>query len=148
MLLIPARVAPSPIHGLGLFTVEAVPARTPIWIFQPGFDQEFSLERWTALPALSREFLRHYCYFDLGKQALIRSGDHACFMNHSTTPNTGAHAADSTTVITVALKDLPPGTELTCDYTAFDGDVGWKFGQVPASAPLGTLPRVGAGPAG
>lgn len=41
MILIPARVAASRIHGLGLFAVEPIPRGTPVWRFVPGFDPLF-----------------------------------------------------------------------------------------------------------
>ncbi len=44
MMLIRTRVAPSTIHGMGLFTVEPAVKGTPIWRFEPGFDHDFSPE--------------------------------------------------------------------------------------------------------
>jgi len=142
MLLIPVRVGPSRIHGTGIFALTAITAGTPVWRFQTGVDRTFSAAEWHSLPAPAREFLRAYCYFDRLCGELVLNADHGRFMNHAASPNTGANPgatpegspADFTTV---ALVDLPAGTELTCDYRAFDGDVAWKLGQVANDAPLG-----------
>lgn len=138
MMLIHTQVAPSQIHGLGLFTVGPIAKGTPVWRFEPGFDHAISPEQFAALPPLAREHLRSYAYVSQADGHLIRSGDHTCFMNHSPDCNTGAPASATPPVTTVALRDLAAGEELTCDYAAFDADVAWKLGQVPSTAPLGT----------
>lgn len=132
MLQIRTRVAPSPIHGLGLFAAEAVPAGTPVWRHCEGFDHAFTPEEWAALPPPAREHLRWFGYFDARAGRIIRSGDLCCFMNHAESPNTGGDGG-----FTVALRDIAAGEELTCDYRAFDGDVAWKLGRVAVDAELG-----------
>lgn len=130
MLLISTDLAPSRIHGLGVFTRHAVAAGTPVWRFQPGFDATFGPEALHALPDPAREFLRHYAYLDAATSAYVLNADHGRFMNHSEDPNTGLGPASGDpgdVVVTVALRDLPAGTELTCDYRAFDADVAWKL---------------------
>ena len=86
MLLINTRVQPSGIHGLGLFTLEAVPAGTPVWRFLPGFDHDFSPAQFAALPPLARAHTRWFCFVNRQDGHVILSGDHACFINHSATP--------------------------------------------------------------
>ena len=58
MMLIETRVAPSSIHGMGLFAVNAVPKNTPVWTFQPGFDRDFSPEQFAALPPPAQAHVR------------------------------------------------------------------------------------------
>ncbi|MBI3879856.1 MAG: SET domain-containing protein [Verrucomicrobia bacterium] len=140
MLLIQTRVAPSTIHGLGLFTIGPVKRGTPVWRFEPGFDRDFSPEQFAALPPLAREHTRWFAFVSKADGHLIRSGDHACFMNHSPAPNTGAPVDATAPVTTVALRDLAADEELTCDYWTFDADAPWKLGQVPRAAPLGAGP--------
>ncbi len=130
MLLIPTDLAPSHIHGLGVFTRQPVAAGTEIWRFQAGFDTTFLVEDLQELPEPAREFLRHYAYLDRTTGQFVLNADHGRFMNHSATPTTGidpriGNAAGDP--VTVALADLPAGTELTCDYRSFDGDVAWKL---------------------
>jgi hypothetical protein len=134
MMLIRTRVAPSAIHGLGLFTVEPVPRGTPVWRFQPGYDFAITPEQFAALPAPAREHTRWFGHLDRATGNYLRSGDHACFMNHSSAPNTGAPADATAPVTTIALRDLAAGEELTCDYRAFDADVAWKLGAAAHQA--------------
>lgn len=137
MMLIPTQVKPSPIHGLGLFTTAPVPKGTPIWRFQPGFDHIFSPQQFAALPLIAQKHTRWFCFVSKADGHVILSGDHACFINHSDPPNTGApdHATDPVT--TIALRDLKEGEEITCNYRAYDADTAWKLGLVPQDAPLG-----------
>lgn len=140
MMLIETQVRPSGIHGMGLFTVKFVPRGQPIWRFEPGFDQDFSPARVAALPPLTRDHLRWYSFVSQINGHFIRSGDHACFINHSATPNTGAPPDAQPPVVTVARRDLAAGEEITCNYFDFDADVFWKLGLVSGDAPVGAKP--------
>jgi SET domain-containing protein len=137
MMLIETRVAPSGIHGLGLFAVQFVPRGTPVWKFQPGFDHDFSPAQFAALPPLARQHTRWFCFVSQLDGHIILSGDHACFINHSLAPNTGAAKAVGLPVVTVALRDIAAGEEITCNYFDYDADTAWKLGLVPKDAPLG-----------
>ena len=137
MMLIRTRVAPSTIHGMGLFTVEPVARGTPIWRFEPGFDHDFSPEQFAALPPLAREHTRWFCFVSKVGGHVILSGDHACFINHSPTNNTGTPPNPQPPITTVALRDLAADEEITCDYWAYDADTSWKLDLVPRAAPLG-----------
>ena len=137
MMLIETRVAPSPIHGLGLFTAKAVPRNTPIWKFQPGFDQDFSPEQFAALPPPAQAHARWFSFISQTDGHAILSGDHACFMNHSASPNTGAPADAGPAVVTVALRDIAAGEEITCNYFDFDADAPGKLGLAPQDALCG-----------
>jgi len=141
MMLVATRVAPSAIHGNGLFAIHPILKGTPLYRFQSGLDQALSPEAWMALPEPARGFVRHFTYFDRPSNRMILSGDDARFMNHAETPNTGVPCGtpikSGEPVITVALRDIAAGEELTCNYLDFDGDVAWKLGQVRPDAPLG-----------
>jgi SET domain-containing protein len=130
MLLIPTRVAPSRIHGQGLFAVSAIPRHTPVWKFQPAFDRTFSPEAFAALPDPAQRHLRWFAYLDPQNHHWVLSGDHACFMNHAAQPNTGTlvDANSTVPVVTVALRDIAAGEELTCNYFAFDAEAKKKVG--------------------
>lgn len=128
MMLIRTRVAPSTIHGMGLFTQEPVLKGTPVWRFEPGFDRDFSPEQFATLPVLAREHTRWFSYVSQADGHRILSGDHSCFMNHAAAPNTGAPADSQPPIITVALRDLAAGEEITCDYFAFDAEAAQKLG--------------------
>jgi uncharacterized protein len=133
MLLIETRVAPSRIHGLGLFAVKFIPRGTPVWKFQPGFDREFSSAEFTALPPEAQRHLRWFAFLDSNSAHWNLSGDHACFMNHSPEPNTGAPPRGNLPVITMALRDIAAGEEITCDYFAFDAEAAAKLASSTAN---------------
>lgn len=120
MMLIPVRIDRSPVHGMGLFAAAAVPRGTPVWRFEPGFDREFSMADFDRLPLQARTHLRHYGYLDGSSATWVLGGDLSIFMNHSPAPNTGAPEVAGAAAMTVALRDLEAGEELTCDYRAFD----------------------------
>ena len=130
-MLIRTRVAPSSIHGLGLFAAEPVAAGQPIWRFENGFDQAFEPAARDALPSVAREHLRWFAFARREDDRVVLSGDHACFMNHAPSPNTGVPPGASNVATTVALRDIAAGEELTCDYYAFDADAGRKLGVSP-----------------
>ena len=140
MMLIRTRVAPSAIHGMGLFATEAVPKGTPIWRFLAGFDHVFPPADFRVLPPLARQHTRWFCFVSKVDGHVILSGDHACFINHSPDPNTGAPHDALPPVTTVALRDIAAGEEITCNYHAYDADTPWKLGLVPPDAPLGAAP--------
>ena len=121
MILIPVRVAPSGIHGLGLFTTQTVPQGTPVWRSIPGFDQAFTDQEVAEFPQVVQDHVRWFGWKQATTGFWILSGDHACFMNHDPLPNTGM-AMDGDGSVTVALKDLGAGEELTCDYWKFDAE--------------------------
>ncbi len=128
MLLAAVELKPSAIHGLGLFAAVAMPSGTPVWSFVPGFDLELTEEFVAALPVMARDHVHWYGWWNSGRQRWILDADHARFMNHSDTPNTGVPSgADSS--VTVALRDISPGEELTCNYHAFDGKSRSKLGS-------------------
>jgi hypothetical protein len=115
MLLIKTHVAPSSIHGNGLFASEDVPIGKEIWRFLPPFDLTVSEEALTDLPAAVREHLDLYAYRsrDLGG-ALVLPGDNAKFLNHCSAPNTVERRFAS-----FASRPIAIGDEITCDYGAF-----------------------------
>ena len=127
MMLIPTRVRPSLIHGMGLFAVEKICQGTPVWKFQPGFDREFVLDQVSQLPEAAQRHLRWYGYVSKTTGNVILNGDLTCFMNHSEFPNTGVPGSSPDESVTRALQDIQSGEELTCNYLAFDADVLWKL---------------------
>lgn len=129
MLLIQTRVAPSDIHGLGLFAIEPVPVGTPVWRFQAGFDRELAPDEVAGWPEPARRHARSYGFINRVDRRVTLDGDHACFMNHAAMPNTGAPAGAQHPITTVALRDIAAGEEITCDYYAFDADAAWKLAQ-------------------
>ena len=127
MILVRTRVAPSAIHGMGLFAVDAIPIGTPIWRFEPGFDREFSAAQFAALPPEAQTHLRWFAFVNNATGGRVLSGDHACFMNHSPDPNTGTPTGAILPIVTIARRDIAAGEELTCNYWDFDAEAGLKL---------------------
>jgi len=121
MLLVPVRVGPSAIHGLGVFTTEPIAAGTVVWRFTPGFDLELDPRRVDEQPPLLRGVLLHYGYIDPRRQRYILCCDDARFLNHSECPNLGPRFDADPWGIDVALGSIAAGEELTLDYQAVEG---------------------------
>src|SRR3546814_18826761 len=84
MLLVKTYVAPSRIHGLGLFAAERIPRGARIWEFNPVMDRFVSREEFESLPPAAREFLRVYAYpWPKGGDTLLFSADNGHFSNRS-----------------------------------------------------------------
>lgn len=128
MLLVPVRVGPSAIEGNGVIALASIPAGTPFWRYQAGFDRAFSPAEFEALPVQAQAHLRHFAWVRRDDGHWILSGDLACFMNHSATPNTGVPPGADDPGLTVTLRPIEAGEELTCDYFAFDAEVRSKLG--------------------
>lgn len=115
MLLVKTYVAPSAIHGNGLFAAQDIPPGCEIWRFFPPFDLVVSEDALAQLPAAVREHFDIYAYRsrELGG-ALVSPGDNAKFLNHSAAPNTLERAFAS-----FSARSIRVGEEITCDYGAF-----------------------------
>jgi hypothetical protein len=118
MFVIETFVAPSKIHGNGVFSREHVAAGTTIWRFDPPFDQVLLDSDVANLAQPARDYIEMYAYrcLDLDGK-LVLSGDNARFLNHSDDPNTQEQP-----FLSVARKAIAAGDEITCDYGAFCTD--------------------------
>jgi len=129
MLLVKTELRKSAIQGLGVFSVEPIPAGTIVWEFTHGIDQVFSSEfPKTLRPNQLEQFLRH-SYLDSRTKEYIFCADDGRYMNHSDSPNTvefyaGPHDRYGANI---ATYDIPEGDELTCDYFSFDLDAADKL---------------------
>jgi SET domain-containing protein len=123
VLLVKSRLAPSPIHGIGVFAGEPIRAGTEVWRFTPGFDQRFALETFAAFPPSLQDFLAAYGWRSRKSGLLCYAADNARHFNHSDEPSCRSEYRDGEDeVVTVALRDIGMGEELTDDYRAFDAE--------------------------
>ena len=128
MLMVKTRVGPSVIAGLGLFADEDIPKGTVTWRFMNGYDRLFTKAQIEALPEPARSNLRDHAYLDAASGSFVLCADNARFMNHADAPNTaGVHEAGAIEGYDVALRHIPAGEELTCDYRLFDANVDEKL---------------------
>lgn len=124
MLLIPTRLAPSKIHGIGVFAAQPIAKGAAVWRFQNGLDMEFSPDIVDGLPAHVQAFFSHYGYLDRNVQRIILCFDDARFVNHSDAPNVATDYARDPYGLDVALHDIAAGEELTMDYAGFEESAG------------------------
>ena len=122
MLFVETYVAPSEVHGMGLFAAKKIPKGTKIWEFAPDFDLVLSEEDVQRLSEPCRERVLWYAYYNAERMRYILCSDDARFMNHSNEPNTmsvgfGKKEGEGRTI---AARDISPDEELTEDYMVFE----------------------------
>ena len=127
MLLIPTRLAPSSIHGFGVFTLAPIAKGTPVWRFAKDLDMEFGPDIVDGLPEHVRTFFSHYGYLDRNVQRIILCFDDARFVNHSDTPNIATDYAQDRYGLDVALRDIAADEEITMNYEDFERSAGRGF---------------------
>lgn len=127
MLLIPTRLAPSNIHGLGVFAVAPIARGTPVWRFHEGLDMAVDTDVAASLPEHVQQFCAHYGYVDRNVKRIILCFDDARFVNHSATPNVATDYVQDPFGLDVAVRDIAAGEELTMDYAGFEEDAGRGF---------------------
>src|SRR5690348_5313022 len=106
MLLVPTRLAASPIHGFGVFAAESIARGTPVWRFAPGLDMEFEARIVETLPTHVQAFFSHYGYLDRNVQRIILCFDDARFVTHSDRPNVATDYGLDPYGVDVALRDI------------------------------------------
>jgi uncharacterized protein len=116
MLLVPAIVKPSPIHGLGAFAVQPIAEGTVVWRFTPGFDLDLDPAEVERQPEHFRKVLLHYGYLDKRLQRYILCCDDARFINHADEPSLASDFMQDRYGVEVAARDIAAGEELTVDY--------------------------------
>lgn len=124
MLFVETYVAPSPVHGLGLFAAQPITKGAMIWEFTPGFDLELSNADLERLSEPCRQRVLWYAYFSVSRMRYILCSDDARFINDSAEPNTASvdfdQAGEQESGRTIAARDIAAGEELTEDYTSFE----------------------------
>jgi uncharacterized protein len=96
--------------GYGVVATRLIPRGTITWV-SDALDQVFPPEQKPALPALLQDQLDTYSFRNSDGNYIL-CWDHARFVNHSCRAN--CLSADFN--CEVAVRDIPPGEELTDDY--------------------------------
>ena len=122
MLMVKYYLEGSHIHGFGVFAAEDIPAGTVTWRFVKGFDFTLTTSEFENLPSKAQQWIKHYGYLNPAEGGWVICVDEGRFVNHSLDNNISGSGSDS-----VANKDIPKGTELTCNYFEFDMNAAEKF---------------------
>jgi SET domain-containing protein len=115
VLLVPATVGISSIHGLGLIARQSIQAGTAVWRFELGFDLMVSSMQLRGLSKVAREQVEHYGFLSNDLNAYLLSSDDDRFTNHSARPNTTFVLGSA-----YATRDIAVLEEITADYRQFD----------------------------
>lgn len=122
MLTVKTYVAPSNIHGFGLFAGEDIPKGTVIWKFHPNIDYRFSGKEFAEILKNIDDYgLKHLlntCY--KSDDYFYYVTDDARFINHNEQRSNIGPADENTEV---ALKDIKKGEEIVENYyNCYDED--------------------------
>jgi len=96
--------------GRGVVATRLIPKGTIVWT-QCEFDIVFSPERLEKLPTVFKEIATVYGYVDQVGDTIL-CWDHGRYVNHSCDPAMLSLGHK----IEIAVRDIQPGEELTCDY--------------------------------
>ncbi len=113
-MLVKNYVAPSGIHGVGVFAGERIAKGTRIYEFVDGVDIVMTREQAAAYGAEFARFMRIFAYVDPTDRTMVISVDNSRFMNHADQPNT-----EWDENFGWASRDIEKGEEMTCDYYTF-----------------------------
>jgi uncharacterized protein len=129
LLVIEHYVAPSTVHGLGVFTKHFIPKGSLVWRFHRVIDREITRADLEGLPEHVVESIKTHAEYLPSRDVFRLGGDGDYYMNHSDEPNVLDRGVSA-----FAARDICAGEELLCDYrtvrvAAFDPDE-----QAPSSS--------------
>jgi uncharacterized protein len=111
VILIDHYIAPSRIHGLGVFAAEGAESGQKIWEFNATIDIVIPETALKELPGhICRHIQRRSEYYQ-EERVYILGSDGDAFMNHSIEPNLRSVGKTG-----FATRDIQIGDEITCDY--------------------------------
>ena len=123
MLTIKTKLKESSISGIGLFAEESIPKNTVIWKYEPTIDLLLTEDDIKDLSEPSKKQIRNYWFLDTYHNKYMLCGDDGRFFNHSDECNCNDELKD----MTITLKDIEAGEELTVNYKKFYGDFDENF---------------------
>ncbi|WP_133406754.1 SET domain-containing protein [Parashewanella tropica] len=112
MFNVKVSIAPSSIHGIGLFAEQSIQKGEVIYTEVPELDLHISKEQFTKLDKNEQFFIEHYGFFNEVKGYWHLSHDNIRFCNHATQSN----ITWKDNAYLIALKDIAQGEEIVQDY--------------------------------
>ena len=117
------RLAVSPLHGIGVFALRAIPKGIdplPSWLDNTGV--RFTHEELEDLPRGVKKQIKIFCYYDREGFVIpsigMNSFDMSIYLNHSKSPNVKMKKSGKFST----LRAIRMGEELTMDYDHSFGD--------------------------
>ncbi len=114
MMIVKNYVAPSAIHGVGVFAGEDIKQGTRIYEFIEAVDIVMTQQQAASYGDEFARFMRIFAYVEPSDRTMVISVDNSRFMNHAPEPNTGWDDRFGW-----ATRDILKGEEITCDYYTF-----------------------------
>ncbi len=115
------KLAPSPIHGVGVFAIRDIPKGTVLGTGenQQGLDTYSREHEDVILPEILAIIQDHHCFVEFWDVLPNPNRDVwlQCFMNHS---------ADANSDGKIALRDIAKGEEITENFNGFEQPLGPK----------------------
>jgi SET domain-containing protein len=131
MMLVRTYLSNSTIEGVGIFAAEPIKAGDIIWRLEPKFDVFFTGAEIEELPPHMQDFIARYSYPHMRKPGIwVLEADNGRFMNHSESPNTDFTGFEEG----LAIRDIAPGEEITCNYYDFDPSFRGWFSSMAGAA--------------
>ena len=115
--MIPTYIAPSRIHGIGLFARELIPVGTTVYRYDPRVDLLITRRTLLGLPRLARATIEHYAP-RVAQDLYLLPGDDARFINHASPGNIACREWDLDTE-SAAMCNILAGEEIVEDYRNF-----------------------------
>lgn len=122
MMYVKTKLGMSKIHGIGLFADEFISKGTIVWKFVPGLDMRFTREQIDSLSPVARQYIATYTYLSKESNLLVFPIDNAKHFNHSENPNCISDQYDDNEAMTIALRDIQVGEEMSEDYRILEKD--------------------------
>ena len=112
------RIAPSDIHGVGVFAINDIPEGTKLYmdIMPEMFRLPYKKVKNNLPEAISQILLERWPLIQKGSPFVYPDARYVAYCNHSDSPNYDAKKD-------IAIKDIKAGEEITEDYRQIDG---WK----------------------
>ena len=134
MLTVKTYLAPSSIHGIGLFATELIPANSVVWQYNEHIDniysEEFFLDICHNAHQNTLQHLLNFSYKRSGRYFYVT--DNARFINHSDLAN----ITFSNDYTEVALREIKPNEEILENYLFSYDDSDFFFQELTNLDPI------------